>query len=131
MNNVTQGTTTLPGHSFTSTANQQEIFVFCLRRTFSDEMGDHVKATACVEVVDVGAFRTCIEAALSPKGDSPMLAVARAVSNSLRVPVRPSDAGSRLHTEPAYPLRPTPARRLDRTTGRVSRRRLERVSSSP
>lgn len=57
VNNVTQGRSmTLPGHTFTSTAKQDEIFVFCVSRAMTDRLKSEFKAVACVEITDVAAF---------------------------------------------------------------------------
>jgi len=65
INNLTQGKTmTLPNHSFESTANQEEIFVYCLSRSFTDELRKRFDAAACVEVFNVRSFFAAVEAAL-------------------------------------------------------------------
>jgi len=67
VNNQTKGTTfTLPGHAFESTAKQEEIFVFCLSRSFTDELRERFKAVSCVEILNVRAFCDKIETALLP-----------------------------------------------------------------
>jgi hypothetical protein len=70
INNLTQGRTmTLPNHSFESTANQEEIFVYCLSRSLTDELRRRFGAAACVEVLNVRSFFAAVEAAL-PSGAS-------------------------------------------------------------
>jgi hypothetical protein len=63
----TSGTTfTLPGHALESTAKQEEIFVFCLSRSLTDELRYRFKAVTCVEILNVGAFCDRVEMALLP-----------------------------------------------------------------
>jgi len=51
VNNHTQGTTfTLPGFAFESTANQEEILVFCVSRSLTEELHRRFEALACVEI---------------------------------------------------------------------------------
>lgn len=67
INNQTQGTiSTLPGYAFESTAKQEEIFVFCLSRSLTNELRERFKAVVCVEILDIGAFCNRIESALLP-----------------------------------------------------------------
>lgn len=72
VNNLTQGTTfTLPGRSFESAANQEEIFVFCASRSLTDELRKRFGAVVCVEILNIGSFCARIEAALPPKATFP------------------------------------------------------------
>ena len=72
VNNLTQGKTfTLPDHAFESGANQEEIFVFCMSRSDTDELGRRFKAVVCVEILDVGTFCARVEAALPPAARFP------------------------------------------------------------
>lgn len=65
INKVNQGTTfTLPGYSFQSTAKHDEIFVFCVSRSFTDELCERFRAVVCVEILQVGTFCNRIESAL-------------------------------------------------------------------
>ncbi len=49
--NHTQGKPfVLPNYSFNTTAKQDEIFVFCASRIFSEELGNRFQAAACIEV---------------------------------------------------------------------------------
>ena len=65
INNLTQRTTTtLLGHAMESSVNQEEIFVFCVSRSLTDELRKRFKAVACVEIVDIPKFCERIEAAL-------------------------------------------------------------------
>jgi hypothetical protein len=65
INNLTQGTTfTLPRHIFTSVAKLDEIFVFCMSRSQSDERRDKFSAVACVEILQIRELCERIEAAL-------------------------------------------------------------------
>ena len=67
VNNQTQGTTfTLPGHALESAAKQQEIFIFCVSKSLTDELRERFKAVACVEILNIGAFCNRIETALLP-----------------------------------------------------------------
>ncbi len=72
VNNLTQKTTfTLPDHAFASTANQEEIFVYCLSRSLTDDLRERFEAVVCVEIRDIGAFCRRIEAALPPEATFP------------------------------------------------------------
>jgi hypothetical protein len=54
INNQTQRTTfTLPEFAFESKANQEEILVFCVSRSLTDELRDRFEAVACVEILRV------------------------------------------------------------------------------
>ena len=49
INNLTQGKTfTLPRYAFESSANQEEIFVFCISRSLTDELRKNFEAVVCV-----------------------------------------------------------------------------------
>jgi hypothetical protein len=63
--NQTQGTQfILKNHSFVSAAKHGEILVACLSGVFDRNLFDKFDAVACVEVRDIGAFCTRVEAAL-------------------------------------------------------------------
>ena len=63
--NHTQGKSfVLPHHSFESSANQEEIFVFCTSRSLSEELRIKFEAAVCVEILRIGAFCHRIKAAL-------------------------------------------------------------------
>jgi hypothetical protein len=65
INNLTQGTKfTLPGYAFESSANQEEIFVFCTSRLLNDEMLTRFKSSTCVEILKIQSFCTRIRNAL-------------------------------------------------------------------
>ena len=65
INNETQGKTTiLLGHAFESTVRQDEIFVFCLSRTFTQALSLEFEAVCCVEIQDIRQFCTRIKEAL-------------------------------------------------------------------
>lgn len=67
VNNQTQGTTfTLPGHAVESATKQEEIFVFCLSRSLTDELRERFKAVVCVEILNVRVFCDRVETALLP-----------------------------------------------------------------
>src|SRR5882762_3730947 len=52
INDQTQGRTfTLPGFAFESTANQEEILVFCASRSLTDELRRRFEAVVCVEIL--------------------------------------------------------------------------------
>jgi hypothetical protein len=66
--NHTQGTSVLmPEWSFESTANQEEILVFCTSRVFSAELWNRLNAVACVEILNIARFCARIEHALQPE----------------------------------------------------------------
>ncbi len=72
VNNIAQGTTfTLPGHAMESSANQEEVFIFCISRSLTEELRERFKAVACVEILDISAFCDRIEAALPPTATFP------------------------------------------------------------
>lgn len=72
VNNLTRGKTfTLPGHAFESTARQDEIFVFCLSRSFTHEIRERFKAVACVEILDARTFFMRVKAALPNQATFP------------------------------------------------------------
>jgi hypothetical protein len=62
--NHTQGWTKTIPWAMNATVHQEEIFVFCLSRSFTDELRDNFDAVACVEVLNVKQFCDRIEAAL-------------------------------------------------------------------
>jgi len=65
INNQTQGKTfTLQCQAFESTANQEEIFVFCTSRSLSDELRDRFQAVVCVEILKIPALCERIKVAL-------------------------------------------------------------------
>jgi hypothetical protein len=65
INNLTQGkTVVLPNHTFESTANQDEIFVFCASRSLNDELRERFKAMVCVEILNIKAFCERVKGAL-------------------------------------------------------------------
>jgi len=73
VNNLTQGKTfTLPaGHAFESTVKLDEIFVFCLSRSFTDEIRERFQAVSCVEIVNTRIFCMRVEAALPAQATFP------------------------------------------------------------
>ncbi len=65
--NHTQGKTfTMPGFGFESTANQEEILVFCVSRSLTDELRKRFKAVACVEILKIQTLCERIQRALPP-----------------------------------------------------------------
>jgi hypothetical protein len=63
--NLTQGKPfKLEGYCFESTANQEEIFVYCTSRVLTQELWERFGAAACVEILDIGKFCSRVEAAL-------------------------------------------------------------------
>ena len=73
VNNLTQGTTfTLP-HAFESSANPEEIFVFCLSGSLTDQLRRRFKAGVCIEILDIRHFCARITAALPSKATFPGL----------------------------------------------------------
>ena len=67
VNDLTHGATfTIAEHAFESTAKQEEIFIFCVSRSLSDEMRERFGAVACVEIFDTRTFCNRIETALLP-----------------------------------------------------------------
>ena len=72
INNLTQGKTFVaPEWGFESSAKHEEIFVFCLSRSLTDERRRRFNAVACVEILNIGAFCRRIEAALPPGATFP------------------------------------------------------------
>jgi hypothetical protein len=67
INNLTQGTTfTLAGHALESTAKQEEIFIFCVITSLTDEIRKMFGAVVCVEIFDTSSFCNRVETALLP-----------------------------------------------------------------
>lgn len=63
--NLTRNTTfTLEGFSFVSAVKQDEIFVYCLSRSFTPRLWDEFGTVAGVEILDPGAFCGRVEEAL-------------------------------------------------------------------
>ena len=63
--NQTQGTQfTLPDFAFESTANQEEIFVFCASRSLTDELRRRFEAAVCVEILKISTLCERIKRAL-------------------------------------------------------------------
>jgi hypothetical protein len=72
INNLTQGTTFVaPEWGFESSAKHEEIFVFCLSRSHTEERRRRFNAVACVEILNIGAFCRRVEAALPPGATFP------------------------------------------------------------
>jgi hypothetical protein len=72
INNETRGTTlTLPGYAFESRVKQNEIFVFCMSRSLTDELRKRFGAVVCIEIMEVGVFCSRIEAAMPPAARFP------------------------------------------------------------
>ena len=66
--NQTQGTRfRMPAHRLVSAVRHDEIFVFCLSRTWSRRLWDEFGAIACVEIFDIPAFCARVAAGL-PEG---------------------------------------------------------------
>lgn len=71
-NNMTQGRPFhLPGYGLESAAKQDEIFVYCVSRSLTQELRDRFGAVACVEILDTVALCGRIEAALPPGASFP------------------------------------------------------------
>jgi hypothetical protein len=65
INNLTKKRSVkLLGHAFESTANQEEIFVFCMSRTLDKALAEKFAATVCVEIQQVQRFCARIQRAL-------------------------------------------------------------------
>jgi hypothetical protein len=74
IHNETQGTTlTLPGDGLETVVKQDEIFVFCVSRSLTDERRERFKAVACVEISNIGAFCDRVTAALPSNAKFPGL----------------------------------------------------------
>jgi len=66
--NHTQGKTfTMPGFAFESTANQEEVLVFCVSRSLTDDLRKRFNAVACVEIFKIKTLCARIERALPPR----------------------------------------------------------------
>ena len=79
--NQTQGTRfRMPAHRLVSAVRHDEIFVFCLSRTWSRRLWDEFGAIACVEIFDIPAFCARVAAGL-PEGAR--MGASRAVSGSV------------------------------------------------
>src|SRR5258708_31687198 len=71
-NHIQSKTFTMAGFAFESTANQEEILVFCVSRWLTDDLRKRFNAVACVEIFKIQTFCARIERAL------PLLATFRA-----------------------------------------------------
>ena len=72
MHNETQGTTlTLPDHGLETVVKQDEIFVFCVSRSLTDELRESFNAVTCVEISNIGAFCDRVTAALPSSAKFP------------------------------------------------------------
>jgi hypothetical protein len=70
--NKTQGwTRTLPLTLASAVRRADEVFVFCLSQSFNPELWREFNATTCVEVLDIPAFCSRIEAAMPPGATFP------------------------------------------------------------
>ena len=86
VNNESQGATfTLPGYAFESRVKQNEIFVFCMSRSLTDELRSRFRAVVCIEILNVAEFCTRIEAALPPATKFPEQARGRPARIGRRV----------------------------------------------
>ena len=63
LTNQTQGYTDTVPFSFNATVNQEDIFVFCLSRSFTAGLRNRFKAVACIEIFNTKAFCARVEAA--------------------------------------------------------------------
>ena len=66
VHNETQGTTGIVPMAFESSVQAPDIFVCCLSRTLSAEIGRSLNAVACVEVTKIATLCSRCEAALPP-----------------------------------------------------------------
>jgi hypothetical protein len=55
----------LPNHRFESTANENDIFVFCLGTVFSESIAERFKAKYCVEICEPSRFICTLRGALA------------------------------------------------------------------
>jgi hypothetical protein len=68
IHNLTQDTKIiLPRHTFESSTSHNEIFVFCLSRSFTEPLAKEFDAAACIEVRNIRAFCARIKEALPPE----------------------------------------------------------------
>ncbi len=71
-NNVTRGTTfTLPNSASESAAKQEEIFVFCMSRSLTDELRETFEASVVAEILDIPAFCRRVTETLPVKATFP------------------------------------------------------------
>src|SRR4051794_38632535 len=54
----------LPNHTFVSHANAEQIFVYCLSGSSSQELWQRFNAAACIEIRNIARFCNTIEAAV-------------------------------------------------------------------
>jgi hypothetical protein len=69
--NQTQGWTRTIPRALNATVKQEEIFVFCMSKSFTEELRERFEAVACVEILNVRAFCEKIESALPAKTTFP------------------------------------------------------------
>ncbi len=80
INNHTQGIVhNLPDHAFEAEVGQRDIFIYCLSRSFTDDLRQGFNAAACVEIYDIPNFCQRIEAALPVTAKFPGLAGQRRI----------------------------------------------------
>jgi hypothetical protein len=80
LNRVRDGATiSLPHHAFVSTANQDEIFVYCLSLSLNQNIWDKFNAAACIEISDVPEYCHRVQATL------PTSAVFPGVASRMRI----------------------------------------------
>src|SRR5690242_19924903 len=63
IHNQTQGWIKSFPYSFNATVKLEEIFVYCLSRSFAKELQVEFKAVACIEIFNIKAFCNRIESA--------------------------------------------------------------------
>jgi hypothetical protein len=69
--NQTQGWRRTIPRALNATVKQEEIFVFCMSKSFTEELRERFEAVACVEILNGRAFCEKIESALPAKTTFP------------------------------------------------------------
>jgi hypothetical protein len=98
--NHTQGwTRTFLDHAFESSAKQEDIFVFCLSRSFSDEIQKKFAARFSVEVMNIASFCRRVVAALPTNATFPGAIGHTRIGNNVEY-YDPTEGGSPLWALP-------------------------------
>jgi hypothetical protein len=67
ISNLTSGSQVRLPHAFESTADQDNIFVYCLSTELSPELAKRFNASACIEIQDPEKFISMVRAEIPPK----------------------------------------------------------------
>jgi hypothetical protein len=98
--NLTQGRDFhLPNTALTSTAQQDEIFIYCLSRSFTGALWDEFQAVTCIEILNVAHFCQKVTAALPVGATFPGRPGHQRIGNRVEY-YSPSDPAGTRHSLP-------------------------------